>query len=60
LINLHKNILADPQTSGGLLMAVSRESLSEVVAALNEYGLADRTSPIGELVESRDFTVSVL
>lgn len=60
LINLHKNILADPQTSGGLLMAVSRESLSEVVAALNEYGLADRTSPIGELVESWDFTVTVL
>lgn len=58
--HLHKNILADPQTSGGLLIAVQKESLDEVVAVLNEHGLTDRTTPIGEMVESGAFAVSVI
>jgi len=57
---LHKNILADPQTSGGLLIAVSRESLSDVVAIMNEYGLSERTTPIGELVSAGDFAVTII
>jgi selenide,water dikinase len=58
-MSLHKNILADPQTSGGLLVSVGKESLDEVVAVLNEYGLSDRTNPIGELTEAGSFAVSV-
>jgi selenide,water dikinase len=58
-MSLHKNILADPQTSGGLLVSVGKESLDEVVAVLNEYGLSDRTKPIGELTEAGSFAVSV-
>jgi selenide,water dikinase len=58
--SLHKNILADPQTSGGLLISVSKESLNEVVAILNENGLSDRTTPIGELTNAKSFAVSVI
>lgn len=57
---LHRNILADPQTSGGLLIAVSRESLGEVVAIMNEQGLGERTTPIGELVAAGSYAVSVI
>jgi selenide,water dikinase len=57
--SLYKNILADPQTSGGLLISVGRDSLEEVISVLNEYGLSDRTTPIGEMHESESFAVSV-
>lgn len=60
MATLHKNILADPQTSGGLLIAVSKESINEVVAVLKEYGLGDRTTPVGEIVEAGPFAVSVI
>jgi len=58
--SLHKNILADPQTSGGLLISVSKESLNEVVAILNENGLSDRTTPVGELTNAGSFAVTVI
>ncbi len=58
--HVHKSILADPQTSGGLLIAVQKESLDEVVSILNECGLSDRTIPIGEMVESGAFAVTVI
>jgi selenide,water dikinase len=57
--SLYKNILADPQTSGGLLISVDRDSLEEVISVLNEYGLSDRTTPIGEMHESESFAVRV-
>jgi selenide,water dikinase len=57
--SLYKNILADPQTSGGLLISVGRDSLEEVISVLNEYGLSDRTTPIGEMHQSESFAVSV-
>ena len=57
--SLYKNILADPQTSGGLLISVGRDSLEEVISVLNEYGLSDKTTPIGEMHESESFAVSV-
>jgi selenide,water dikinase len=56
---LQKNILADPQTSGGLLIAVSKDSIQEVIEQLKQNGLADRTIPIGEITEAGDFAVSV-
>jgi selenide,water dikinase len=57
---LHRNILADPQTSGGLLISVSRESLDEVIAIMNEQGLGERTTPIGEMVALGSFSVNVI
>jgi selenide,water dikinase len=56
---LQKNILADPQTSGGLLIAVARESIEEVIEHLKQNGLSDRTTPIGEITGAGDFAVSV-
>ena len=58
--SLHKSILADPQTSGGLLISVSKESLDEVVSILNENGLSERTTPIGELTNAGSFAVNVI
>ena len=56
---LQKNILADPQTSGGLLIAVSRDALQDVIEQLKHCGLSDSITPIGEINASEDFAVSV-
>lgn len=56
---LQKNILADPQTSGGLLIAVAKDALNEVIEALKENGLSDRVTPIGVITEAGSFAVSV-
>jgi selenide,water dikinase len=56
---LQKNILADPQTSGGLLIAVAKDALNEVIEALKENGLSDRVKPIGVITEAGSFAVSV-
>jgi len=56
---LQKNILADPQTSGGLLIAVAKEAAEEVIEKLKENGLSDRTIPIGKITAAGDFAVSV-
>jgi selenide,water dikinase len=51
---LQKNILADPQTSGGLLIAVNADSLDAFEALLRENGIAEKCIlPIGWL-EERD------
>ncbi len=56
---VYKNILADPQTSGGLLIAVKRESYDEVASILKAAGLAKHTTPIGEMVEQASHAVYV-
>ena len=56
---LQKNILADPQTSGGLLISVAKDAISEVIEALEQNGLSDRVTPIGEITEAGSFAVSV-
>lgn len=56
---LQKNILADPQTSGGLLIAVSKDSLQDVIESLEQNGLSDRTTPIGEMTDKGNFAVFV-
>jgi selenide,water dikinase len=47
--NTALHILADPQTSGGLLIAVKPESASEVLDLLQESGYAQHTEPIGRI-----------
>ena len=49
-------ILADAQTSGGLLLAVAPDSADELVAALGEAG-TQAAAVIGELVEGSGITV---
>jgi len=59
-IHLQKSILADPQTSGGLLISVSKDGYEEVCNILRSSGLADHTTVIGEMNPSGSFAVRVL
>jgi selenide,water dikinase len=56
---LYKNILADPQTSGGLLISVAEKSYDEVVEVLSANGLEDFAKPIGQITEKASYAVSV-
>ncbi|MNY81595.1 Selenide, water dikinase [compost metagenome] len=53
-----KHLLCDPQTSGGLLVAVSPEGDAQFLAVAAELGL--QLSPIGTLVERQGHAVEVL
>lgn len=52
-----KAVLADPQTSGGLLVAVEESKTAEFEKLLADHGNA--AQPFGRLVERRDYVVSV-
>lgn len=53
-----QQLLCDPQTSGGLLVAVSPEGEAQFLAVATELGL--QLSPIGELVERQRHAVEVI
>jgi selenide, water dikinase len=53
------NLLPDPQTNGGLLIAVEPESVEEVKQLLTTHGLEKFTRPIGRFIESAEKTVVV-
>jgi len=53
-------ILADPQTSGGLLIAVNKNGVDELTEILNENGLGAFTKPIGQLVSKAEKVVTVI
>lgn len=54
-----KSILADPQTSGGLLIAVNPGTLSEVQDLLHQNGLGDFANPIGKFIGKEKELISV-
>ncbi|MBM7059641.1 selenide, water dikinase SelD [Pseudomonas sp. UL073] len=54
----HKLLLCDPQTSGGLLVAVTAAGEAEFLGVATELGLA--LQPIGELVERQRYAVEVV
>jgi selenide,water dikinase len=58
LAELHRLLLCDPQTSGGLLIAVTAEGEAEFLAVAAELGLA--LQPIGQLLERQTYAVEVL
>jgi selenide,water dikinase len=58
LPELHKLLLCDPQTSGGLLIAVTAEGEAEFLAVAAELDLA--LEPIGQLFERQRYAVEVL
>jgi len=58
LAELHRLLLCDPQTSGGLLIAVTAEGEAEFLAVAAELGLA--LQPIGQLLERQRYAVEVL
>src|SRR5207237_301334 len=55
-----KAILADPQTSGGLLIAVEPGAAAEVKAILTQNGLERFASPIGVLTKQQDKVIAIL
>lgn len=54
------NLLPDPQTNGGLLIAVKETELATVEQLLTANGLADRTVPIGRFVPKDEKVIQVL
>jgi len=55
-----KNILADPQTSGGLLIAVKKSGVEKLQQLLIASGLEHAAMPIGKITSKQEFVVSVL
>lgn len=55
-----KAVLADPQTSGGLLIAVDPSAVDEVKALLVSFEMADYAEPIGKMTMKKDALVSVI
>jgi selenide,water dikinase len=54
-----QSVLADPQTSGGLLIAADTSGTSAMESILKEFGLERHLMPIGRLTERKGFIVSV-
>lgn len=59
LTDFQKAILADPQTSGGLLIAVNKNAVEEVKAVLTQHGLGKFAQPIGAFTNGSGKTVIV-
>ncbi len=53
------NLLPDPQTNGGLLIAVDAASVDEVKSCLIENGLERFTQPIGQFTTASEKTITV-
>ncbi|MDB5231889.1 MAG: selenide, water dikinase, partial [Chitinophagaceae bacterium] len=53
------NILPDPQTNGGLLIAVDKNSAEKLKAIFMEHGLKDFIQPIGNFIEKQEKTIIV-
>jgi selenide,water dikinase len=54
-----KSILADPQTSGGLLIAVAPNTVEAVTSLLQQNGLEKFASPIGYLTPKSEKFISI-
>jgi selenide,water dikinase len=59
LSNYQKSILADPQTSGGLLVAVDVNAVADVKEMLQQNGLEKFITPIGSFIAQHEKTVIV-
>jgi selenide, water dikinase len=53
------SLLPDPQTNGGLLISVNKNSVAEVTALFKENGLIDFSQPIGRMVKKEEKTIRV-
>jgi selenide,water dikinase len=54
-------ILADPQTSGGLLVAVDENGVEELKDIFRSFGLDDHLEPIGRITEpNTNYSISVI
>ena len=53
------NLLADPQTNGGLLISASIDAVAEVESTFREFGLGNFVTSIGEMKKKGDNVVVV-
>lgn len=53
------NLLPDPQTNGGLLIAVDKNAAAEVKKLLKANGLKNFTEPIGQFTVAAEKTITV-
>lgn len=53
ITDYQKAILADPQTSGGLLVAVAADAVAEVQQIFEQNGLGKFITPIGKLISQQ-------
>jgi len=53
------NLLPDPQTNGGLLIAVSQDAAAEVQQILTDYELHNFIEPIGSMVAKGEKVVTI-
>ncbi len=60
ITDYQKAILADPQTSGGLLISVAPGAVEEVKNILLQNGLSKFTVPVGEIVSKEKWVVKVV
>ena len=52
-------LLPDPQTNGGLLIAVAPAAKDEVIALLEQKGLSDFIVPIGQMIGKEEKVVFI-
>ena len=52
-----RDLLCDPQTSGGLLVSVEESSINQVIEVFDSFGLPSKV--IGEIVEKREPVISI-
>jgi selenide,water dikinase len=57
---LKKNILSDPQTSGGLLVAVDKTTVAVFQELMKEIGLEEYSNPIGRITKKNIAVVTVV
>jgi selenide,water dikinase len=53
------NLLPDPQTNGGLLIAVAEESINELTETFEQYNLSSFLHPVGKMTEKAEKVVMV-
>lgn len=53
------SILPDPQTNGGILIAVDPSAVNEVQQVFADFGLANFTEPIGTLTQTTEKRITV-
>jgi selenide,water dikinase len=53
-------VLPDPQTNGGLLIAVASDAIAEVAALFTAHGLEAFTQPIGSCIEKGEKVIVVI
>lgn len=59
LTPFQKAVLADPQTSGGLLFAADENAIIELLALLTANGLEAAVEPIGKMVDGASELISI-